>query len=271
MFKNTPKITILGAGWLGNILENYLPNASLCRHKDEAHDICNIKELGGDIVINTAAITDIDFCEKNKEECFRSNVTGAVHLAKLCREKGKKYVFFSSACIFSCYGEINMAYEDTIPNPQCFYSLTKWMAEELILAVNPKSLIVRIRLPLSEVPHPRNTITKILSYKKLNTNKESVTVVEDMLPMLKDLIDADSLGVFHIINKGYISPAEIGKIFGHTFETWTKEEQDKELARQGRAKRVSAFIGTKRIPYLPDIQERILTLKEKYVLAQGAK
>lgn len=251
---------IFGNGWLGNMLKDYLGGRI---YEGNILGFTGSVDLE-DVWINTAAKTNIDWVEKHKSESENINVHGAEFIARQAKYFNKKYVFFSSACIFESKGMIDVKYEDSIPNPQCFYSKTKAMAEELIQEVNPDALIIRPRLPLSEVPHPRNTLNKLKKYERINDNQESVTIVEDMLPVLKDLIQMDAKGIYHLVNEGTISPHEIAVLLGHPHEVWSKEEQDKQLAKEGRPKRVTTYVGSKRIPLLPDIRKRIKEVIKDY-------
>lgn len=262
------KILILGKnGWLGGMIYDYLEKAghemSYCHH-----DINSVQKIDtADVVINCAASTDIDWCEKNKNRAFWNNVLGAVNAAKACKMSGAKYVFISSACIFESKNQEDIKDENSTPSPQCFYARTKWLAEELITEINPDTLIVRPRLPLSEISHPRNTINKLLKYDKIQTNQESVTVVEDFIPKLLDLINENAKGAHNIVNEGTISPAEIADLLGHPHEKVSKENQDDRLAKEGRAKRVTTIIKSVRTQNLPNIRERIISLIKNY----GAK
>ena len=262
------KAIIFGNGWLGNLIKGYYKNnatvsgLNILDYKSIDGTLVSLKDH--DVIINAAAKTNIDWIENNKYDAALTNIIGATQLAYLAKRHGKKYVFFSSACIFESKDLKDIKFEDSKPNPQCFYAETKAMAEQLVLQANPDALIIRPRLPLSEVPHPRNTINKLLSYEMINDNQESVTVVEDMLPILKDLIEKGEKGIFHMVNAGTISPAEIAGIFGHEFKAVKKAEQDERLAKEGRAKRVTTYVGSNRIELLPDIKTRIKSLAEVY-------
>lgn len=246
------KILVLGNGFVGKPLAEYLHADISNKRISELTE----EDLDYDVVINTIAKTSIDWCEKNREETFDTNVVQAVRLAKLV--KGK-YVFFSSACIFkSVNGEIN--YEDSVPNPQCFYTYTKLMAEQLIEEVRPDTLIIRPRLLISEHSHPRNTINKLLNYDKVITCQESATVLEDMIPKIESLLEES--GAFNIFNEGTISPSEIMDMFGHNYSPISKVELD-EITK-GQARRVSTIIGSKRTEPLPPIRERILKIVDNW-------
>ncbi len=275
------RILILGRGWIGTMLREYVEKAGWEASNPEiliGGDTLKKEEISllksAQVIVNTAAHTNIDWCEKNKIEAFRSNVLGALQIAEHARDLGKQYVFFSSACIFESqiaspdHGEALKLYhftETDTPLPACFYSETKVMAEKLVREAYPQSLIVRPRLPLSEVPHPRNTIDKILSYPKLHSNQETVTVIEDMLPVLTSLIQKKATGVFHLVNAGTISPAEIADYFEHPHQTIDKKELDRMLQETGQAKRVTTYVTSTRIPPLPDIRSRMPSLAQAWL------
>ena len=261
------KILIFGKnGWLGNIFYNYLIKKEI----DVTHchqDINTIQSIdpGVTVVVNFAASANIDWCEKNKNRTFWNNVLGAVNIARVCKTANVKHVFISSACVLQSKDENDIRYEDSIPAPACFYTETKLMAEKLIKEIDPDSLIIRLRLPISEVSHPRNVLNKLASYKKLIDCQESVTVVEDFIPRLFELIKNNEAGIFNLVNEGTISPAEIGKLIGHEFETIKKEDLDKQMISEGRANRVSTIIGTTK-GYLSPIKERVVDVINKWKL-----
>ncbi len=259
------KVLILGKnGWLGGMFYDYLTKSGVAVAYDHS-DINSIRSIGPDItaVVNFAASANIDWCEKNKNLTFQNNVLGAVNVARACRGAGAQYVFISSACVLQSKNENDVRYEDSVPAPGCFYTETKLMAEKLITEVDPGVLIVRLRLPVSEVPHPRNALNKLASYSQLIDSQESITVVEDFLERLADLIRAGAAGVFNLVNEGTISPAEIGKLIGHKFEVITKAELDRQMAVEGRARRVTTVVGTRK-GYLPPARDRIVEVVRKW-------
>ena len=260
---NGMKILIIGNGWVGNMMQEYL-GADMAQQRLE--EITEALVSPYDIVINAAGKTNIDWCETNKYEALSVNATSAADLARVCQKLGKKYVYISSACIFESLRADDWKDEYTEPNPACFYALTKVVAEHLVQEAAEGALIIRIRLPISEVPHPRNTLTKILAYPTLHTNQETVTVVEDMLPALQKLIEAQERGVFHLVNEDTISPLEMRTALGipGTFTGIEKKDMDAALKKAGRAKRVSTLVRSTRIPPLPSIHVRMPQIAKIY-------
>jgi len=246
------KIIILGNGFVGKPLAAYLEaDTSTKRLQDLTKEDLDPY----DVVINTAAKTRIDWCEVNRMETFSTNVIDALHVANITRGL---YVFFSSACIFKSDTPDQINYEDAIPNPQCFYTYTKLMAEQLLEEVRPETLIIRPRLLISEHSHPRNTIDKLLKYTQIIDTPESATILEDMFPWIKQQIESGTTGTFNLFNEGTISPSQIATIFDHPHTKITKAELD--ILTKGKARRVSTILGT-HYSTLPEINQRIRDIR----------
>lgn len=259
------KILILGqSGWIGGMFYKYLVDLGVdvvyCHH-----DINALQIIDEDIthVINFAASTNIDWCEKNKNRAFWNNVLGAVNVAKVCKMANVHNTFVSSACIFESKDINDVKFEDSVPTPKCFYTETKMMAEKLIREIDPDILIVRPRLPISEVSHPRNTLNKISKYPKLIDCQESLTIVEDFIPRLFEMLKRCAMGTYNMVNEGTISPAEMGAIMGLNFTPYTKADLDEQIKQSGQANRVSTIVGSN-YKNLPPIRERINDVINKW-------
>lgn len=270
------KILVIGNGFVGLPLAAHL-GADISTKRLENIKTEDVEDY--DVVINTAAKTSIDWCEEHKVEAFKVNVVAAAGLASVIKKtndmygKSIKYVFFSSACIFksSDTSEINTEY--STPDPQCFYTYTKLMAEQLIMEIDPTTLIIRPRLLISEKSHPRNTIDKLLKYPKVINCQESATILEDLIPKVEQLIDTmhgierEYVGPYNIFNEGTISPSEIMEIFDAPHTRITKQELDK--LTEGKAKRVSTLLGTTRTSPLPEIRNRIKEIRSSWFIDKG--
>lgn len=254
------KILVLGNGFVGKPLAEYL-KADTTTKRLEDIKLRDIEKY--DVVINTAAKTTIDWCEAHKVETYNTNVTDALRIAEMCHVAGVKHIFFSSACIFKSEGAWDIQYEDAIPNPQCFYTYTKLIAEQLISELAPETIIIRPRLLISEKSHPRNTIDKLLKYDKILTNQESATVLEDLIVKISELVeDPTARGAYNIFNEGTISPSELATAFLHAHTRINKATLDSMV--QGKARRVSTILGTKRGCELPPIRERITEIAKNW-------
>jgi dTDP-4-dehydrorhamnose reductase len=258
----TFKTLVLGNGFLGRPLAISMDALISNRRLNEITE----KDLEQfDVIINTAAKTSIDWCEVNKEETWDTNVTQAVRVAKLLRPD-QKYVFLSSACIFKSETPDEINYEDSKPQPQCYYTESKLEAEKQLKECSPDALIIRPRLLISETAHPRNTINKLLKYKDVIDCQESATILEDLIVKIKELVAYDEKGAFNVFNQGTISPSRICEIFDHPHNKITKAQLD--TLTQGKARRVSTILGTKRMTsLLPNIEQRVLEIRKTWFIS----
>ena len=101
-----------------------------------------ITELNPDLVINCAAIVNVDFCENNFEITKNINSIGPKNLAKYCKEIGAYFVHISSDAVFD--GEKEGKYLETdITNPISQYGLSKLESEKYIEEIGGKYIIIR--------------------------------------------------------------------------------------------------------------------------------
>ena len=98
------------------------------------------------------------------------------------------------------------------------------------------ALNLRIRMPINNVQHSRNFITKITNYEKICSIENSMSVLPDLLPHLISLMKERKTGTLNFTNPGTISHNRILDLFkeivdpSFTYENFTKEEQAKILA-----------------------------------------
>lgn len=97
-------------------------------------------------VILTAAMADIDRCEREAEVTDLVNHRGAVAVARECQRIGARLVFTSTDAVFD--GLTPPYAEDAVPTPVNHYGRTKALAEAGIRALVPKGVIVRPSLVL---------------------------------------------------------------------------------------------------------------------------
>ena len=94
-----------------------------------------------DVIINTAAMTNVDACEDNKQECDALNVDAVKYLSDCAIEINAHLVHISTDFIFD--GENGPYSEDDIPNPLSYYGLSKLKSETLLLESSCKWTVLR--------------------------------------------------------------------------------------------------------------------------------
>ena len=123
-------------------------------------------------------------------------------------------------------------------------------------------------MPISDTMHPRNFITKILSYEKVCSIPNSMTYLPSMFPIILDMMKTKTTGTFNMTNKGCISHNEILQMYKDKLDpsyTWTNfsiEEQNQVL----KSKRSNNQLDTTKLysyyPDTPDIHTCVRTFFE---------
>jgi dTDP-4-dehydrorhamnose reductase len=146
------KIVIIGAGGrLGAaLMREYRNKFDLIGFDHHALDLADTEQLrekigtlDADLVINCAALTNVDYCETHREEAFCINAQAPGVLAEICRDKDAKLVHFSTDYVFD--GEKREPYtERDEANPISVYSESKLAGEKNVLAAQDRHLVVRV-------------------------------------------------------------------------------------------------------------------------------
>jgi len=225
------KVLVIGAnGQLGSDIvkvfssENVIP----LTHKDveisEGASVKNALEAyKPDLVINTAAYHRISDCEKNALKSFGINSIGTKNLAIACRENKAILVHISTDYVFD--GEKKEPYiESDSPRPLNVYGISKLAGEYYIKYLCPKYFIVRTSGLYGSVKcraKGGNFIDLMLNLAKKQDEIEVVndevltpTYTLDLARKIRDLIQTDYFGLYHITNNGSCSWYEFAeKIF----------------------------------------------------------
>jgi 3,5-epimerase/4-reductase len=195
-----------------------------------------------DVVINCAAKTgrpNVDWCETHKPATLRSNVTGPLVLAEQCLARNIFLVHLSSGCVYLGDNDGRRFCEEDAPNfVGSYYVRTKLYAEQL-LAEFP-ILILRPRMLFDGSLNERNLIIKLTKYRRILQEPNSLTYVPDLVSAARLLIAQRATGIFHVVNRGTMSPWEIMVRYNqvvdpeHTFDSMCLS-QLQEVAIAGRS------------------------------------
>lgn len=89
-----------------------------------------ITKIRPEVIVHTAALTNVDYCEDHHDEAWSLNVEGTRNLAKAAVSVGAKFIYISTDSIFD--GKRGMYTEDDNPNPLSYYAKTKLEGEKVI-------------------------------------------------------------------------------------------------------------------------------------------
>lgn len=168
-----------------------------------------ITELQPDIIIHSAAYTDVDGCEKNEDKAFRVNGLGARNVAIAARKVGARLVYISTDYVFD--GEKDDLYREyDKTNPQSIYGNSKLLGEQFVREQIPEHYICRIAWLYGQ--HGDNFVKTMV---KLAEEKEEISVVNDQFGnptwtqnvarQIKKLITTNAFGTYHCTSQGVCS------------------------------------------------------------------
>ena len=183
--------------------------------------IMSIDQLSPDIILNCAAFTNIDECEKEKKLAERINVEGPRNLAQGAARYDKVIVHISSDLIFNGRKRIPQPYfEDDPTSPLSRYGLTKMESEMAVKQNTPHYIIVRAGWIYGV---KGDSFLKQILHLAMKKDQKSIYVVNDQIgsptwsyrlaQQIKILIDNRKEGVYHATSEGYCSRYEWAKYF----------------------------------------------------------
>jgi dTDP-4-dehydrorhamnose reductase len=166
--------------------------------------------LDFDLLINTAAFTNVDLCEKEREQAFLINAEAPRALAEICRDKNAKLIHFSTDYVFD--GEKREPYRESDPaNPISVYGESKREGEKLALQTQDQHLVVRVSWVFG--PDRPSFVDGVIKRARESEQVDAVadkfsvpTYTHDIAEMLPRFFDADALGgILHFANAGECS------------------------------------------------------------------
>lgn len=298
IYYNTMKVYLIGCnGWIGNKMKKIFEANNIefvcskyrAENKDIYQDILNPEtETQASPVTHVTHVTHVFCCSgrthgtcnnttyttidylENKETMFENindNLYVPVSLSLFCDKHNLHFTYIGTGCIFN--------YDDkhTIDNmvgfteddePNFFgsnYSIVKGMTDKLLK--NTKALTLRIRMPISSDISSRNFITKITKYENICSIKNSMTVLDDMLPLCILMMENKEEGIYNFTNPGSISHNEILELYrdiidpSFMWKNFDIEEQDKIL----KSKRSNNYLDTNKLQAtynVPDIRSSVI-------------
>jgi dTDP-4-dehydrorhamnose reductase len=186
-----------------------------------------------DTVIHTAAMTNVDQCEAEKEDCWKQNVTAVEYLVKACQTHGSFLLHVSTDFIFD--GKEGPYTEEGEPNPISFYGWSKYAAEKVVQSSDLRWAIARTVLVYG-IAHDMSRTNIVLWVKKSLEERKEINVVDDQWrsPTLAEdlaigcvrIAEQEAEGIYNISGKDFLTPYEMAIATADYFDL------DKSLIRK---------------------------------------
>lgn len=169
-----------------------------------------------DVVIHTAAMTQVDQCETEQERCWLNNVTAVEHVVKACEKNASHLIHISTDFIFDgTYGPLD---ETAKPNPISYYGKSKLAGEEIVQKGNLDWAILRTVLVYG-ITQDMSRSNIVLWVKKSLEEGRTIQVVNDQwrTPTLAEDLAMGCLlaarkkakGIYHISGDEIMTPHDI--------------------------------------------------------------
>ena len=178
-----------------------------------------------DMVILTAAMTNVDACEKDPVKANRINAVGPGLVARACKSGGSRLVHVSTDYVFD--GSKPSKYrEDDIARPISAYGATKLAGERAVHSYLPEAVVARTAVlygwnPLEDKD---NFVTWVL--KKLRAGEKATlfqdqwitpTLADDLARALLDLAGSNVTGTYHVAGPDCLDRPMCGKLIAKVF------------------------------------------------------
>jgi dTDP-4-dehydrorhamnose reductase len=218
---------------------------------DKQQVLTVLGDVRPDVVIHTAAMTDVDKCETQKDACWAQNVQAVESLIEACRSTNAFLLHISTDFIFD--GAAGPYDETAEANPISFYGWSKYAAEKAVISAGQSDAPLRWAIARTVlvygIAHDMSRSNIILWVKKSLEDGKNIKVVTDQWrsPTLAEdlamgcylIADKEAEGIFNISGKEVLTPYDMA------IKTADYFNLDKSLIAQADA---STFTQTARRP-----------------------
>ena len=192
---------------------------------DKVELVQTLNQIEPSVIIHTAAMTNVDACEQQQEQCDLMNIDVVANILDYCKESGVYFVHLSTDFIFDGT-KGNVYNEDDIAHPVNHYGLSKLKSEIMIQEAKIDAAILRTILVYGLVDqNDRSNI--VLWVKSSLENHKDIHVVTDQLRMptyAEDLaeacwlaVEARAKGVFNVSSNELMSIYDIALSIADAF------------------------------------------------------
>ncbi len=171
----------------------------------EILDERNVSDLIGflqpNVLIHTAALVNVEECEKERERAYRLHVEVTRNLSQICKKAHIKMIYFSTDYVFS--GKEDGYSKESDKDPLNYYGKTKSIGEEVIKKRLEDYVIIRPTwlYGFNSFNDKNNFMLKVLNGGKISLDNQRVKypiLIEDISAMVKDIINTNYRGIVHV-------------------------------------------------------------------------
>lgn len=178
------------------------------------------------VVVNCAAMTEVDRCERDRDKAWRVNVEGVENLAQACKSHGTRFIQLSTDFVFD--GIAGPYRENDRPNPVNFYGRTKLASENAVRQLGlQRWSIVRTILLYGTAPYLNrpnfvlwvvDRLSQGRSIQVVTDQFRSPTYVVDLAAGIERIVRYNKTGMFHLSGREYLSVYDFGREVARAFD-----------------------------------------------------
>jgi len=186
-----------------------------------------------ELIVHAAAMTQVDECELNKQDCYNINVTATRFIIDAAKEVNARFIYVSTDFIFD--GNSGPYKEEDEPGPVNYYGSTKWVAEKAVEESGLQWAIARTILVYGVIPSTgrtnivswvKNSLELETPIKMVTDQWRTPTFVHDLATGIILIIEKKATGIFHLSGEQQMTPYEMAietaKFFGLNTELISK-------------------------------------------------
>ncbi len=181
-----------------------------------------VSDIQPRLVLDTAALHNVDYCEEHPDEAWKVNVQGTTNAAEASEKVHARFFFISTDFVFDGYSNRPYA-EDDPPNPLQQYGKTKLEAERAIMNISDDATILRTAVLYGQGPKARflswvlNTLREGKTVPAYTDQTNCPTLVDDLTRAIFALYEANKTGLYHAVGRSCVSRYELAKIIARIF------------------------------------------------------
>jgi dTDP-4-dehydrorhamnose reductase len=178
----------------------------------------DVKNFNPDYLFHLGAFTDLEYCEENVEETYKTNTLSVENAVYISNQMKIPLLFISTAGIFD--GKKDFYDDWDTPNPLGVYARSKYVAERFVLENSERYLVCRAGWMMGSGPQKdKKFINKLM--KQINEGKKELFIVDDkdgtptytrdFVNTVMELLHKEYWGLYNTVCNGQTSRLEVAK------------------------------------------------------------
>lgn len=209
-FASQKKVELLAASFEESFYDGLVPYVQIdLSRRDSVKNI--VYDFFPDVIVNAAAFTNVDLCEKERETAWKVNVKGVEYIAETARIIDAHVVHISTDYVFD--GKNGPYTEGNKPNPISYYGRTKLASENALRLIGPINTILRTNVLYGPVKNGRpdyvrwvvNSLREEKPVRIVTDQINNPTFIDDLVQAISRVIEYKKQGLFHIGGAEFLS------------------------------------------------------------------